>query len=115
MILPIDVSFNSDFDVNGDEMAGKITANYRCHAVKKPAEGQAYRTKRRCRRTGTLLEGGKLKTSFNSDIDVDLAAQLVSSDKIAYTINLAGDIAPVNPMEVTLESPMTDEPRQHGH
>ena len=104
---PIDVSFNSDFDVNGDEMAGKITATTDIRLSKSLQQVKLTGLNVDVDSTGSLLEGGKLKSSFKSDIDVDLAAQLVSSEKIAYTVNLAGDIAPVNPMEVTLESPLT--------
>ncbi len=106
LILPIDVSFNSDFAVNGDEMVGKITATTDITLSKSLQQVKLSGLTVDVDSTGSLLEGGKLKSSFKSDIDVDLAAQLVSSDKIAYTLNLAGDIAPVNPMEVSLESPM---------
>jgi AsmA protein len=103
---PIDVTFSSDFAVNGDEMVGKMTANTDITLSKDLQNVKLSGLKVDVESTGSLLEGGKLKTSFNSDIDVDLAAQLVSSEKITYTINLAGDIAPVNPMDVSLESPM---------
>ena len=103
---PIDVSFNSDFAVNGDELAGKITATTDITLSKSLQKVKLSGLTVDVDSTGSLIEGGKLKTSFKSDIDVDLAAQLVSSEKIAYTLNLAGDIAPVNPMEVSLESPM---------
>ena len=103
---PIDVSFDSDFVVNSDEMAGKMTLTSDINLSKSLQNVKLSGLKVDVDSTGTLLEGGKLKTSFKSDIDVDLSTQMVSSEKIAYTMNLAGDIAPVNPMEVSLESPM---------
>ena len=103
---PIDASLNSDFAVNGNEMVGKITANTNIKLSKNLQQIKLSGLKVDVDSTGSLLEGGNLKSSFKSDIDVDLTAQQVSSDKIAYSVNLAGDIAPVNPMEVTLESPM---------
>ena len=103
---PIDISFNSDFAANVDEMVGKITIKTDIKLSKGLQKVKISGLKVDVDSTGSLLEGGKLKTSFKSDIDVDLAAQLVSSDNITYTLNLAGDIAPVNPMDVSLESPM---------
>ena len=103
---PIDVSFDSDFAANGDELVGKIRTTTDITLSKSLQKVKLSGLTVDVDSTGTLIEGGKLKTSFKSDIDVDLAAQLVSSEKIAYTLNLAGSIAPVSPMEVTVESPM---------
>ena len=99
---PIDVRFSSDFAINGDEMVGIMTANTDINLSKDLQNVKLSGLNIDVESTGSLLEGGKLKTSFNSNIDVDLAAQLVSSDKIAYTINLAGDIAPVSYTHLTL-------------
>ena len=103
---PIAVSFNTGFAMNGDEINGSMKATT---AVKLASDLQKVNLNKLnldIDATGTALEGGQLKTGVKSDLDVDLAAQLVSSDKLTVAIDLAGDIAPVNPMKITVDSPL---------
>jgi AsmA protein len=103
---PIAVSFTTDFAMNGDEMKGGMKASTKISLDSGLQNVKLQKLDLKVDATGTALEGGQLKTGLKSDIDIDLAAQLVSSDKIAFVMDLAGDIAPVNPMKVTLDSPL---------
>jgi AsmA protein len=102
----IPVSFNTDFAMNGEEMTGSVKATTDVKLTSNLQSVKLSKLKLDIDASGSALEGGQLKTGLKSDIDIDLAAQLVSSDKIAFVMDLAGDIAPVNPMKVTLDSPL---------
>ena len=104
---PIAVSFTTDFTMNGDEMKGGMKASTKVSLDSGLQNLDLNKLNLDINATGTSLEGGKLKTTLLSDINVDLAGQMVSSEKIAFALNLAGDIAPVNPMDVTLDSPLS--------
>ncbi|GBE08557.1 putative assembly protein [bacterium BMS3Bbin11] len=103
---PIAVSFSTNFAVNGEEMTGSMQART---DLKLASDLQSLKLNNfaiNVDATGTALDGGILQKSMKGDIIVDLATQLVSSDKIALNLKLSGGIAPINPMTVTLESPL---------
>ncbi len=103
---PIAVSFSTGFAVNGDEMKGTMKASTGVKLASDLQKVNLNKLNLDIDATGTALEGGQLKTGVKSDVDVDLAAQLVSSDKLTFVMDLAGDIAPVNPMKVAVNSPL---------
>jgi AsmA protein len=102
----IPLSFNTGFAMNGNEMKGSMKATTDIKLASSLQKVNLNKLELDIDATGTSLEDGKLKASLKSDINVDLEGQLVSSDKIAFAVNLAGKIAPVNPMDVTLDSPL---------
>ncbi len=104
---PVSLSFNSDFAMNGSEMTGNMKLSTDLQLDRSLQKLNLKDVDIEISATGSALDGGKLQKSMKADIIVDLAAQRVSSDKIALTLNLSGDIAPVNPMEITLQSPLT--------
>jgi len=103
---PVAASFDTDFAMNGTEMTGsmKVSTDLKLARDLQKVDLKGFAID--IDATGTALEGGKLQNSMKADIDVDLAGQLVSSNKVALKLDLSGDIAPVNPMTVTLESPL---------
>ncbi|NOY15486.1 MAG: AsmA family protein [Gammaproteobacteria bacterium] len=103
---PVAVSFDTDFALNGEEIKGgmQLSTNLKLASDMQKVELNDFAID--VEATGTALEGGKLQKSMKADIDIDLAAQLISSDKIALSLNLSGNIVPVNPMAVSLESPL---------
>jgi AsmA protein len=103
---PIAVSFNTGFAMNGDEMKGNMKATTGVVLSSDLQKVNLNKLNLDFDATGTVLEGGKLKTGLKSDINVDLATQLVSSDKLTFDMDLAGDIAPVNPMKIAVNSPL---------
>ncbi|MEA1889850.1 MAG: AsmA family protein [Pseudomonadota bacterium] len=103
---PIPVSFDTDFAMNGKEMTGSMQVSTDLKLAKDLQQVKLKDFSIALEATGTALDGGKLQKSMKADIDVDLAGQLVSSDRVALKLDLSGDIAPVNPMTVTLESPL---------
>ncbi len=103
---PIAVSFDTDFAMNGEEMTGSMQINTDLKLASDLQKVKLNNFTINIDATGTALEGGKLQKSMKANIDVDLAAQLVTSNKISLSLNLSGGIAPVNPMTVTLDSPL---------
>ena len=103
---PVAVSFDTDFAMNGSEMTGSMKVSTDLKLTRDLQKVNLKGFAIDIDATGTALEGGKLQKSMKADIDVDLAGQLVSSDKVALKLDLSGDMAPVNPMTVTLESPL---------
>ncbi|HDZ78163.1 MAG TPA: AsmA family protein [Gammaproteobacteria bacterium] len=103
---PIAVSFDTDFAMNGEEMTGSMQISTDLKLSSDLQKVKLNNFAINIDATGTALEGGKLQKSMKANIDVDLAAQLVTSNKISLSLNLSGGIAPVNPMTVTLDSPL---------
>jgi len=103
---PIAVSFDTDFAMNGKEMTGSMQVSTDLKLASDLQRVKLNGFAINIDATGSALEGGKLQKSMKADIDIDLAAQLISSDKVALSLNLSGDIAPVNPMAITLDSPL---------
>ncbi|MFW2440541.1 MAG: AsmA family protein [Arenicellales bacterium] len=103
---PVAVSFDSDFAMNETEMTGNMQVSTDLRLAKDLQQVKLKDFSIDLDATGSTLEGGKLQKSIKADIDIDLAAQLVTSDQVALKLDLSGDISPVNPMAITLNSPI---------
>ena len=103
---PVAVSFDTDFAMNETEMTGSMQVSTDLKLAKDLQQVKLKGFSIDLDATGSALEGGNLQKSLKADIDIDLAAQLVTSDEVALKLDISGDIAPVNPMAITLNSPV---------
>jgi len=102
----IPVKFTTDFALNGDEMAGNVTANTNLTLTRDLQTITLQGLVTTLKAAGTALEGGNLSSNIGADLVIDQKAQTVSSNKLALSLDLDSRLVPVQPMRVTLNSPL---------
>ena len=103
---PFSVTLDTNFALNSEEMKGDMSVETDLVLSKSLKISNLNDFSIQIVATGTALKDGRLQQSLRADILIDQAARTISSDKVVLELYLTGELAPINPMEVAIQSPL---------